>query len=99
MGSPLLMSRSYAMTLPPLCPDASRPIYHLGTYCPCPPCDALAQVLLWTSVLYARREVRSIADIPHSGSVITIYPTPGLSVGVPPSTIDQEVTMRADAYR
>src|SRR5262244_1302228 len=29
---PFLMSRSYAMTLPPLSPDASGPICHLGAY-------------------------------------------------------------------
>src|SRR5215813_10950928 len=29
---PFLMSRSYAMTLPPISPDASGPIYHLGAY-------------------------------------------------------------------
>src|SRR5262247_4093709 len=41
---PFLMSRSYAMTLPPLGPEASGPIYHLGAYYLCPPCDASAQV-------------------------------------------------------
>src|SRR5947199_8878285 len=65
---PFLMSRSYAMMLPSLGPDASGPLCHLGAYCPCPPCDAPAQVFLWTPVLYAMREVRSIADTPPSGS-------------------------------
>src|SRR5262249_4799665 len=36
---------------------------------PCPPCDAPAQVLLWTSALYAIWEVRSIGNMPHSGRV------------------------------
>src|SRR2546427_4502482 len=65
---PFLMSRSYAMTLPSLGPDASGPICNFGTHCLCPPYDAPAQVLLWTSVLYAMREVRSIGDMSHSGT-------------------------------
>src|SRR3989442_12731354 len=68
---PFLMSRSYAMTLPPLGPDASGPLCHLGTYCLYPPCDAPAQIFLWTHALYTIRAVRSIADMPHSGSAST----------------------------
>src|SRR5262249_41280725 len=63
-----------------ICHDASSPrprrlgaICHLGAYYSCPPCDAPAQVLLWTSVLYAIWEVRSRADIPPSGSTITTW--------------------------
>src|SRR5215471_21524779 len=67
------MSRSYAMTLPPISPDASGPICHLGASYLCPPCDAPAQVLLWTSALYAIWKVRSIGDMPHSSSTITAW--------------------------
>src|SRR5262249_38069022 len=66
---PFLMSRSYAMTLPPLGPDASGLLCHLDAYCLCPPCDAPAQVLLWTSVLYALRQVGSIGDIPRTRNI------------------------------
>src|SRR5215510_11556478 len=70
---PFLMSRSYAMTLPPISPDAAGPIYHLGAYYLCPPCDASAQVLLWTSQLYAGREAQSIGDMLYSGSTMTAW--------------------------
>src|SRR4030095_10747637 len=66
---PFVMSRSYAMTLPSFSPDASGPICHLGAYYLCPPCDAPAQVLLWTSALYAKWEAWSIGDMPYGGSV------------------------------
>src|SRR5437016_3466691 len=68
------MSRSYAMTLPPLSPDASGPICHLGAYYLYPPCDAPAQMLLWTSQLYAKREVRSIGDMPHGAQAGVLMP-------------------------
>ena len=61
------------MTLPSLSPDASGPICHLGAYCLRPLCDVPAQVLLWTNALYAKREVRSIGDIPHGGFVVGRY--------------------------
>src|SRR5712691_1575355 len=70
---PFLMSRSYAMTLPSLSPDASGPICHLGASYLYPPCDAPAQVLLWISVVYARWEVRSIGNMPHGSSAITAW--------------------------
>src|SRR5215510_1076614 len=65
---PFLMSRSYAMTLPPLGPDTSGPVCHLSRYASCPSYDLPAQVLLGTSVLYAIEEVRSIADMLHRSS-------------------------------
>src|SRR5262249_7332174 len=42
---------------------------------PCPPCDAPAQVLLWTSALYAIWEVRSIGDMPHQGHSVFEFNT------------------------
>src|SRR5437660_6382897 len=71
---PFVMSRSYAMTLPPLSPDASGPICHLGAYYLCPPCNAPAQMLLWTNQLYARWEVRSIGDMPHGAQAGVLMP-------------------------
>src|SRR5215475_7582342 len=39
-----------------------------------PPCDALAQMLLWTSQLYARWGVRSRGDMPHGAQAGVLMP-------------------------
>src|SRR5262245_31543210 len=68
------MSRSYAMTLPPLSPDATGPLCHLGASYLYPPCDAPAQVLLWTSALYAIWGVGSIGNMLHGAQAGVLMP-------------------------
>src|SRR5262249_23637877 len=52
-------------------PDASGPLCYLGASYLCPPCDAPAQVLLGTAILYAKRQGRSMADTPYRARAIT----------------------------